>query len=128
MIGHTGRQMNRDVERLAARAAPAIFVVLWSTGFIGTKYVLHNAEPLTYLAIRMVLVVALMAVIAAGFVAAAPNPVIFGSSGGLLLQAAVNANARNQNCDANAPMKPASIDGFHIFMMLRSTCGSRSTR
>src|SRR3979409_133872 len=65
MIGHTGRQMNRDVEKLAARAAPAMFVVLWSTGFIGTKYVLHNAEPLTYLAIRMVLVVALMAVIAA---------------------------------------------------------------
>jgi drug/metabolite transporter (DMT)-like permease len=57
--------MNRDFENLAARAAPAIFVVLWSTGFVGTKYVLHNAEPLTYLAIRMVLVVALMAVIAA---------------------------------------------------------------
>jgi drug/metabolite transporter (DMT)-like permease len=57
--------MNRDFEKIAARAAPAIFVVLWSTGFIGTKYVLHNAEPLTYLSIRMVLVVALMAVIAA---------------------------------------------------------------
>jgi drug/metabolite transporter (DMT)-like permease len=57
--------MNRDFEKLAAGAAPAIFVVLWSTGFIGTKYVLHNAEPLTYLAIRMVLVVTLMAVIAA---------------------------------------------------------------
>jgi drug/metabolite transporter (DMT)-like permease len=57
--------MNRDFETLAARAAPAIFVVLWSTGFIGTKYVLRDAEPLTYLAIRMVLVVALMAVIAA---------------------------------------------------------------
>jgi drug/metabolite transporter (DMT)-like permease len=57
--------MNHDLEKLAARAAPAIFVVLWSTGFIGTKYVLHNAEPLTYLAIRMVLVVALMAIIAA---------------------------------------------------------------
>ncbi len=55
--------MNRDFEKLAARAAPAIFVVLWSTGFIGTKYVLNHAEPLTYLAIRMVLVVALMAVI-----------------------------------------------------------------
>src|SRR6059058_1579573 len=55
--------MNRDLETLAARAAPAVFVVLWSTGFIGTKYVLHNAEPLTYLAIRMVLVVALMAII-----------------------------------------------------------------
>jgi drug/metabolite transporter (DMT)-like permease len=57
--------MNRDFEKLAARAAPAIFVVLWSTGFIGTKYVLSGAEPLTYLAIRMVLVVALMAIIAA---------------------------------------------------------------
>ncbi|WP_375413218.1 DMT family transporter [uncultured Bradyrhizobium sp.] len=56
--------MNRDFEAIAARAAPAIFVVLWSTGFIGTKYVLHNAEPLTYLAIRMVLVVALMMIIA----------------------------------------------------------------
>jgi drug/metabolite transporter (DMT)-like permease len=55
--------MNRDVAKLAARAAPAIFVVLWSTGFIATKYVLRDAEPLTYLAIRMVLVVALMAVI-----------------------------------------------------------------
>ena len=57
--------MNKDFEVLAARAAPAIFVVLWSTGFIGTKYVLNNAEPLTYLAIRMALVVGLMAIIAA---------------------------------------------------------------
>jgi len=56
--------MNRDFEHLAARAAPAVFVVLWSTGFIATKYVVHNAEPLTYLAIRMALVVSLMAVIA----------------------------------------------------------------
>jgi drug/metabolite transporter (DMT)-like permease len=57
--------MKTDFEDIAARAAPAVFVVLWSTGFIGTKYVLHNAEPLTYLAIRMALVVGLMAVIAA---------------------------------------------------------------
>jgi drug/metabolite transporter (DMT)-like permease len=57
--------MNRDVENLAARAAPAIFVVLWSTGFIATKYVVHNADPLTYLAIRMGLVVVLMAAIVA---------------------------------------------------------------
>ena len=40
--------MTRDFEKIAARAAPAIFVVLWSTGFIGTKYVLNSAEPLTY--------------------------------------------------------------------------------
>jgi drug/metabolite transporter (DMT)-like permease len=57
--------LNQNFENLAARAAPAIFVVLWSTGFVGTKYVLHNAEPLTYLAIRMAVVVALMAVIVA---------------------------------------------------------------
>ena len=56
--------MNKDLETLAARAAPVIFVVLWSTGFIGTKYVLRDAEPLTYLAIRMAVVVVLMAVIA----------------------------------------------------------------
>src|SRR6195256_2630400 len=63
MIRHTGQQMNRDFENFAARAAPAIFVVLWSTGFVATKYVVHNADPLTYLAIRMALVVVLMAVI-----------------------------------------------------------------
>src|ERR1700754_4034432 len=57
--------MNQNLENLAARAAPAIFVVLWSTGFVATKYVLRDAEPLTYLAIRMALVVGLMAVIVA---------------------------------------------------------------
>lgn len=55
--------MNRDLEQSVARAAPGIFVVLWSTGFIGTKYVLDGAEPLTYLTLRMTLVAALMALI-----------------------------------------------------------------
>ncbi len=64
MIGHSKRQMKHDRGNPAARAAPAIFVVLWSTGFIATKYVVNNAEPLTYLAIRMALVVVLMAIIA----------------------------------------------------------------
>src|SRR3954462_4594817 len=65
MIGQQGRQMKEDFDKFAARAAPAIFVLLWSTGFIGTKYVINNADPLTYLAIRMALVVVLMAVICA---------------------------------------------------------------
>ena len=56
-------QMSKDFEKLAARAAPAIFVVLWSTGFVATKYVLRDAEPLTYLAVRMAIVVVLMTVI-----------------------------------------------------------------
>ena len=54
-----------DSATFASRAAPALFVLLWSTGFVGTKYALGGAEPLTYLAIRMVVVVALMAIIAA---------------------------------------------------------------
>ncbi|WP_407152019.1 DMT family transporter [Bradyrhizobium sp. ORS 86] len=57
--------MDKSYEETAARLAPAIFVVLWSTGFIGTKYALSGAEPLTYLAIRMAFVVIVMAVIAA---------------------------------------------------------------
>src|SRR5580693_4674345 len=63
MFRQCQRRMNRDFDQLAARAAPAIFVVLWSTGFVATKYVLRSAEPLTYLAIRMAVVVAIMAVI-----------------------------------------------------------------
>jgi drug/metabolite transporter (DMT)-like permease len=57
--------MNRDLQNLAARMAPAVFVALWSTGFVATKYVVNNADPLTYLAIRMALVVVLMAGIVA---------------------------------------------------------------
>ena len=56
--------MNKDFDQLAARAAPAVFVILWSTGFVATKSVLRNAEPLTFLAIRMAIVVAIMALIA----------------------------------------------------------------
>src|SRR5947207_4109262 len=57
--------MTDNFDKFAARAAPAIFVVLWSTGFVGTKYVIRNADPLTYLAIRMAIVVVLMALICA---------------------------------------------------------------
>lgn len=38
------------------RAMPAVFVLLWSTGFIGAKYGLPYAEPLTFLLIRLGLV------------------------------------------------------------------------
>ncbi len=53
------------LDSMAARFAPALFVLLWSTGFIGTKYVLSGSEPLTYLAVRMVIVVGLMALVIA---------------------------------------------------------------
>lgn len=51
-------------DRLAIATAPMIFVLLWSTGFIGSKYGLPYAEPLTFLTLRMVFVVALMVPIA----------------------------------------------------------------
>ena len=50
---------------LAIRAAPLTFVFLWSTGFIGTKLGMPYAEPMTFLALRMMLVVAILAVIVA---------------------------------------------------------------
>src|SRR5579871_1939035 len=39
---------------------PGLFVVLWSTGFIGAKYGLPYADPLTFLAIRFGIIAALM--------------------------------------------------------------------
>jgi drug/metabolite transporter (DMT)-like permease len=46
------------------RFAPALFVLMWSTGFIGTKMGASGAEPFTFLSIRFVLVIALLVVIA----------------------------------------------------------------
>lgn len=43
---------------------PLSFVVLWSTGFIGARFGLPHAEPLTFIFIRCVLVVLLMTPIA----------------------------------------------------------------
>ncbi len=40
--------------------AGPVFVVLWSTGFIGAKYGLPYAEPLTFLAIRFVAVIMIL--------------------------------------------------------------------
>ncbi len=42
------------------RAAPILFVLLWSSGFIGAKFGLPYAEPMTLLSVRMIAVVALL--------------------------------------------------------------------
>lgn len=39
---------------------PLLFVALWSTGFIGAKFGLPDAEPLTFLSLRYALVLVLM--------------------------------------------------------------------
>ena len=49
---------------LRVRAA-ALFVLLWSTGFVGAKYGLPDAEPFTFLALRLLVAGALLAVAAA---------------------------------------------------------------
>lgn len=42
------------------RVAPFVFVVLWSTGFIGSKLGAADAEPFTFLSLRFLLVLALL--------------------------------------------------------------------
>src|SRR5215813_14270825 len=53
-----------SLSRLAIRTAPVLFVLLWSTGFIGARYGLPYIEPLTFLAVRMFFVVLIMSAIA----------------------------------------------------------------
>jgi drug/metabolite transporter (DMT)-like permease len=55
--------MPRTLEDLAIFAAPAVFVVLWASGFIGAKLGLPYAEPMTFLSLRMAAAVALLAVV-----------------------------------------------------------------
>jgi drug/metabolite transporter (DMT)-like permease len=55
--------MSPGFESFMARIAPGLFVVLWSSGFIGAKYGMPYAEPLTFLAVRMGLGVVLFAAI-----------------------------------------------------------------
>jgi drug/metabolite transporter (DMT)-like permease len=57
--------MPRSIEEGAVFVAPAVFVLLWSTGFVGAKLGLRYVEPLTYLLLRMVGVLILLAVIVA---------------------------------------------------------------
>jgi drug/metabolite transporter (DMT)-like permease len=54
------------------RFYPLLFVLLWSTGFIGAKYGLPYAEPLSFLSTRYVLVIAVMGMVA--LVTRAPWP------------------------------------------------------
>jgi drug/metabolite transporter (DMT)-like permease len=57
--------MPRSIEKAAVFAAPAVFVLLWSSGFISAKFGLAYAEPLTYLSLRMLGVILLLGIIVA---------------------------------------------------------------
>jgi drug/metabolite transporter (DMT)-like permease len=49
---------------LFGRFAPAIFVALWSTGFVVARYATRDAGPLTFLGVRMFIAAALLWLIA----------------------------------------------------------------
>ncbi|WP_375410306.1 DMT family transporter [uncultured Methylobacterium sp.] len=58
----------------AARAAiPAVFVLIWATGFIAARFVAPHAEPLTFVAVRVVGVSLVLAGIAAAMGARWPR-------------------------------------------------------
>lgn len=76
--------------RLDQRAAvPVLFVLLWSSGFIGAKYALPHAEPFTLLSVRFFCAVAVLLPLALVF--RAPWPASWGEAchiavAGLLVQ------------------------------------------
>ncbi|MGF7160725.1 drug/metabolite transporter (DMT)-like permease [Rhodoligotrophos appendicifer] len=49
------------------KLSPALFVFLWSTGFVGAKFGLPYAPPFTFLSLRFILSAALFALLAAVF-------------------------------------------------------------
>lgn len=72
------------------RLMPMLFVVLWSTGFIGAKFGLPYVEPLTFLSVRYVLVIGLMTLLALAMRApwpASPREAIHIGVTGLLVHA-----------------------------------------
>lgn len=48
----------------AARLAPYIFVLLWSTGFVGAKYGLPYADPFIFLSLRIFIAAAILFLVA----------------------------------------------------------------
>jgi drug/metabolite transporter (DMT)-like permease len=54
-----------EASRLQRLGGPALFVLLWSTGFVGAKYGLPYAPPFTFLALRLAIAAVLLAVLAA---------------------------------------------------------------
>ncbi|RRR28783.1 EamA/RhaT family transporter, partial [Schaalia georgiae] len=60
MSSHFKALQNMHGHSLALAAMPGLFVLLWSTGFIGAKFGLPYAEPFTFLFIRFVLTLLLL--------------------------------------------------------------------
>jgi drug/metabolite transporter (DMT)-like permease len=59
-----------------SKSAPLLFVLLWSTGFVGAKYGLPFADPFIFLATRVLIAALLLFVVAAALKA----PILIGRS------------------------------------------------
>ena len=81
--------MNPKNNPLFTQAMPALFVLLWATGFIGAKFGLPYAPPLKFLSLRFVIVIALMTLIALAMRAPWPRgmQIVHVAAAGILLQA-----------------------------------------
>ncbi len=81
--------MTTKNDALFAPAMPALFVLLWASGFIGAKYGLPYAPPLSFLSWRFVFVIALMTLLALAMRAPWPRGVqiVHVAIAGVLLQA-----------------------------------------
>ena len=81
--------MAQNSSTVFTRAMPALFVLLWATGFIGAKFGLPYAPPLGFLSLRFALVIALMTAIALATRAPWPRGVelVHIAVAGILLQA-----------------------------------------
>jgi drug/metabolite transporter (DMT)-like permease len=53
-----------ETSSLQRLGGPALFVLLWSTGFVGAKYGLPYAEPFTFLGVRLVIATVLLGLLA----------------------------------------------------------------
>ena len=66
---------------LVLKLVPFVFVLLWSTGFIGARYAMPYAEPFTLLTLRMALAAGAILVVARFFKIRWPNAQIAWHSG-----------------------------------------------
>lgn len=55
------------------RLAPALFVCLWATGFVGAKLGMPHAEPATFLSLRFIFALVILIAISLAFSARWPN-------------------------------------------------------
>jgi drug/metabolite transporter (DMT)-like permease len=111
--------------------APALFVFLWSTGFIGAKLGLPYAGPLTILAIRFALAAALLGLVSLAVRAPWPHrpmELVHYATAGLLVHAVYLGGAfvgMSLGVEAGVTALIASLQPLLVAVLSRFTLGER---